>query len=51
MDADAKRIVSDVGNGAESVRKWIKFIGCYVCMHSIQHRVSKAMNNNTIINE
>ena len=34
-DADAERIILDVGNGVESVRKWNKFIGCYVCMQPI----------------
>ena len=40
-----------IGNGAESVQKRNKFIGCYVCMQSIQYRVSNARNNNTIINK
>ena len=51
MDADAERIVSDVGNSAQSVRKRIKFIGCYVYIQSMQHRVSNPRNNNTIINK
>ena len=44
-----ERIVLDVENSVESVRKQIKFIGCYLCMQSIQHRVSNARNNNTTI--